>query len=119
MTEPSALIVTLALDDESFAYFDALRRAHFPPERNHLAAHLTLFHKLPGEQEHAISCTLRATTDRPPVALRVAGLRSLGRGVAFAIESVELATVRVHLAGSWAEWLGAQDRQPFRPHVTV
>ena len=32
---------------EDQAAFDRLRTAHFPPERNQLAAHLTLFHHLP------------------------------------------------------------------------
>src|SRR6476469_7699644 len=45
------LIVTLLLDDAAQQRFDALRTAHFPAERNHLAAHVTLFHALPGEQE--------------------------------------------------------------------
>lgn len=43
----------------------------------------------------------------------------LGRGVAFRLESPELAALRRGLAARWAAWLGAQDRQPPRPHVTV
>jgi hypothetical protein len=43
------LIVTLLLDDAAQARFDRLRAAHFPSARNHLAAHVTLFHALPGE----------------------------------------------------------------------
>ena len=42
------LVLTLVLDAQSFAFFDGLRRRHFPPERNVIAAHLTLFHALPG-----------------------------------------------------------------------
>lgn len=45
------LIVTLALDEQAQARFDALRSRHFPPDRNVLDAHVTLFHALPGEQE--------------------------------------------------------------------
>ena len=48
-TDP--LILTLALDDLSFARFDALRREHFPPTLNRIPAHVTLFHHLPGEEE--------------------------------------------------------------------
>ena len=48
------LIVTLTLDAPARERFDALRRRHFPPERNHLAAHLTLFHALPGELEQQV-----------------------------------------------------------------
>ena len=43
------LILTLRFDGEAFARLDDLRRAHFPPERNQIPAHLTLFHALPGE----------------------------------------------------------------------
>ena len=39
-------IVTAELPGNVFALADGLRRAHFPPERNKLAAHVTLFHAL-------------------------------------------------------------------------
>ena len=44
MTAP--IIVTALIGAPDFAFLDALRRAHFPPDRNHLRAHLTLFHHL-------------------------------------------------------------------------
>ena len=47
------------------------------------------------------------------------GLRSLGRGVAYTLESTELAEMRRHLALQWNDWLKPQDRQNYRPHVTV
>ncbi|HEU5286581.1 MAG TPA: 2'-5' RNA ligase family protein, partial [Sphingomicrobium sp.] len=37
-----ALIVTAELGAEDFAWLDALRRRHYPPERNRVPAHLTL-----------------------------------------------------------------------------
>jgi hypothetical protein len=51
--------------------------------------------------------------------MRAAGLLFLGRGVAIRLEAPELPALRGRLAAAWAPWLGAQDRQPFRPHVTV
>ena len=42
-----ALIVTAAMGAEDFAWLDRQRRAYFPPERNQLSAHLTMFHALP------------------------------------------------------------------------
>jgi len=45
------LILTLKLDEESQAFFDKQRALYFPPERNFLKAHLTLFHQLPDEPE--------------------------------------------------------------------
>lgn len=54
-----------------------------------------------------------------PVPLPVTGVRLLGRGVAFTLEAPALAMLRRDLATAWADWLRPQDRQPFRPHVTV
>jgi 2'-5' RNA ligase len=118
MTAP--LILTLGFDAASFARLDALRRAHFPPERNLIPAHLTLFHALPGAEAAAIAATLAVcAAAAPPPRLRFAGLRSLGRGVALQAESPALLALRAGLARQWSGWLSAQDRQGFRPHVTV
>ena len=46
-------------------------------------------------------------------------LRFLGKGVAIAIHSPELVQFRQTLAKSWDEWLSQQDRQGYRPHITV
>lgn len=114
------LILTLQLDDASFTRLDALRRAHFPPERNHLAAHLTLFHALPGTMLEEISANLATlAAGTPPMALQFDGLRGLGGGVAFSVESPALVRLRGLLASAWHAVLGGQDKQGFRPHVTV
>ncbi|MFT8245264.1 2'-5' RNA ligase family protein [Roseomonas sp. BN140053] len=117
---PAPLILTLRMDTNSFARLDALRRAHFPPERNHLSAHLTLFHALPGDAEAEVAANLGTLcAGTAPMPLRVAGLRSLGRGVAFVVEGAALPKLRGMLADAWHGWLTPQDRQGFRPHVTV
>jgi 2'-5' RNA ligase len=115
-----ALILTLKMDDRSQERFDHLRDLHFPPERNYLSAHLTLFHKLPGEHEAEISDDLQEVClDQTPLTLIATGLRSLGRGVAYDLRSPGLSALRRELARRWEPWLGAQDRQGFKPHVTV
>lgn len=120
MTDAAPLILTLEMDPASFARLDALRRAHFPPERNHLPAHLTLFHALPGARLEEVSANLAVlAAQTPPPALRFTGLRSLGRGVAFTVESAPLTHLRGFLAGAWHDALTPQDRQSLRPHVTV
>ena len=48
MTSSEPLVVTLLLEPSAQERFDRVRAAHFPAERNHLAAHVTLFHALPG-----------------------------------------------------------------------
>ena len=114
-----ALIVTLKLDAAAFDRLDGLRRAHFPAAINRLSAHLTLFHHLPGERLAEAVADLTAVARRPPLRLKVSGLRLLGRGVAFDIESSALSEVRRELARRWGPHLTAQDRQGFRAHVTI
>lgn len=113
------LIVTLLLDDDAQQRFDRLRAEHFPPERNHLQAHVTLFHALPGEHLDAVRAELAQVADREAFDVAVTGLRSLGRGVAFQLESPELAGLRNRLAAAWRPWLTRQDQQRHSPHVTV
>ena len=73
---PAPLILSLRLDAASFARLDALRRAHFPAERNHLAAHLTLFHALPGGAEAEVAANLSAlAAGTPPMPLASTVLR--------------------------------------------
>jgi 2'-5' RNA ligase len=108
------------MDESSQEHFDRLREIHFPPERNYLRAHLTLFHQLPGEREAEISAKLQEICrEGEPLALTVAGLRFLGRGVAYELKSPQLTALRRELVRSWGPWLGAQDRQGFKPHITV
>lgn len=115
----SPLILTLELDPDSFEIFNSLRKEHFPPERNFLDAHITLFHKLPGEQEEAIKKTLQEISSRSTLTLSFSSLRFLGKGVAVNVDSAELLELRKQLATTWKDWLETQDKQPFKPHLTV
>lgn len=114
-----SLIVTLVLDPASQERFDALRRAHFPPERNHLAAHVTLFHAVPGEHEVSVRADLTECARRPAFDVRVRRVRSLGRGVAYDLASAQLTSLHAALADTWAPWLTPQDRSWHSAHVTV
>lgn len=118
--EADPLILTAALDPEAAALFQRLRDRHFPAKLNIVPAHLTLFHHLPGETRPAIEEALAAWSaeqDAMPFAAR--GFRFLGRGVAVSIEAERLVAARRHLASLWAADLTAQDRQAFRPHITI
>jgi 2'-5' RNA ligase len=120
MADAAPLILTLALDEYSFNFFDEQRRRHFPPTRNFIPAHLTLFHHLPGAHLKKIQDTIQAEVSaREAFPLDVTGLRSLGRGVAYTLQSDDLNDLRRNLAGEWAHWLTPQDRQKHQPHVTV
>ena len=120
MPEPDPLILTLQMEEAAFAEFDGLRRRHFPENLNHIPAHATLFHHLPGDDPAAVIETVTALAHAqgaPEVA--VTGVRFTGRGVAYALESEPLAGFRGRVAAAFRERLTAQDRQGWRPHVTV
>lgn len=120
MPTPDPLILTLAFDEATFVHFDGLRRRHFPEALNFIPAHATLFHHLPGEEEAGIEETLAALArTQPPPEVAVTGLRLLGRGVAYVLESPALEAFRARLAAAFSERLTAQDRQAWRPHVTI
>ncbi len=114
------LIVTLGFDPETFRRLDELRRRYFPPERNVVPAHVSLFHALPGDDPDTVIATLAdVASANAPLPLRFASLKRLGRGMAISVEASGLLAVHRDLARLFAGGLTAQDRQPFRPHVTI
>ena len=116
----SPLILTLDLHADDQARVDRLRQAHFPPDRNVIPAHLTLFHALPGDDAPGVAHVLDvACGPVAPFAIDVTGLRFLGRGVAYALAAPALLQLRGQLARHWHDQLTAQDRQGFRPHITI
>lgn len=114
------LILTLGLEAAAQARFDQLRELHFPPERNLIPAHITLFHALPGAELDPIVHALQARcSSTPTFVVEATGVRSLGHGVAYVLHAPPLQRLRADLATLWTEWLTPQDRQGFRPHLTV
>jgi hypothetical protein len=113
------IIVTAMLGASDFAWADTLRRTHFPPDRNLVPAHLTLFHHLPPSVAGELKDQLKAETRAKPPAARLSGLRHLGRGVAYDVDSSGLAEIRGRLADHFAGMLVPQDQAPWRPHITV
>ena len=113
------LVLSLALDPTTQQRFDAERRAHFPPGRSVLGAHLTMFHALPGGTEESVRTDLERESARRSFDVEVTGVRLLGRGVAYTLASPELVRLRASLADLWWPGLSRQDQQRFAPHVTV
>jgi 2'-5' RNA ligase len=115
-----SIILTAQFDEKADALFQDLRRRHFPPEINFVPAHLTLFHSLPPEQEDRIMReAARLALKLSPFEVAVGGPMRLGRGVALRVESDELMNLRQALAERFDDWLVRQDREKFRPHVTI
>lgn len=118
--KPLPLILTLKLDSTSFDRLNVLRQQYFPHDRNFLSAHVTMFHALPGEHELEIRETLKAIcahTAQFPVTFP--SLRFLGKGFAAELEAPELVRLHQRLSTGWQSWLTPQDRQKYKPHVTI
>ncbi len=111
-------VLTLALDEAAQSRFEAERQMYFPPERNQIPAHLTLFHALP-ESDGTVSLLSDVAAEQHAFDLQVRELRSLGRGVAYFLDAPQAVVLHRRLSGMFADHLSAQDRQGFRPHVVV
>lgn len=120
MTPPAPFIVTAELPGDVLAWADGLRRAHFPPERNWLKAHVTLFHAFaPSLREELDGVLRRFAAEYAPPEAEIAGLMNLGRGTALAIRSPGMVAIREAIAGHFHGALTAQDAHAIRLHITI
>ena len=119
-TAPIApIVVTALMGAADFGWAEGLRRAHFPPDRNLVPAHITLFHHLPPSAMDEVARRLKALCARRAPVARLAEVMLLGRGVAFRVESPELMAMRDELADAFAGLLVPQDQGRPRFHITV
>ena len=114
------LILTAELPEDLHARFTDLRTEHFPPERNYLEAHVTLFHALPAQCEDEVRRYLaRLVGETAPVEGRVEGLMSLGGGTAIKLVSPAMLDLRDRIADHFHGMLTNQDQHRPRLHVTI
>lgn len=118
-TGAAPVILTAMMGAADQRHFDDLRTRHFPPERNVLRAHITLFHHLPPSALDELDGLLRVLTAAPPPAATIREVYSLGKGVAYRIDSPELLAIRARIAGHFHGLLTAQDQGVPRLHITV
>ena len=83
-SDPAPIIVTALMAPQDFAWANTLRQRHFPPERNVLDAHVTLFHHLPpssGRPKSKLDCMTRLVRRiaRRPMRDAERGVVNLGR----------------------------------------
>jgi hypothetical protein len=120
MSGSNPFIVTAEMPADILNWADGLRRAHFPPERNKLAAHVTLFHAFaPSLREELRGVLSRIARDYPRPAARIEGLMNLGRGTALALTSPAMLAIRQEIADHFHGALTAQDQHKPRLHVTI
>lgn len=113
------IIVTALMGAADFGWADGLRRAHYPPERNHIPAHISLFHHLPPARLDELTRMMRDLATEPPPQARLSHIMMLGRGVAFRVESPDLLAMREHIAEAFQYDLIPQDQATPRLHITV
>ncbi|SFP27829.1 2'-5' RNA ligase family protein [Qipengyuania nanhaisediminis] len=114
------LILTAELPVDLHGRFTDLRTEHFPPERNYLEAHVTLFHALPAQCEDEVRRYLaRLVGETAPVEGRVEGLMSLGGGTAIKLVSPDMLDLRHRIADHFQGMLTNQDQHRPRLHVTI
>lgn len=117
---PKPFIVTAALPQDIQGWAEGLRRAHYPPERNHLHAHVTMFHSFaPSLLEELKDFLPQVAREFAPPQGMVTGLMDLGTGTAIALESEPLLTLRALIAEHFHGSLTAQDLHEPRPHITI
>lgn len=114
------MIVTADLPPDLQSWATGLRRAHFPPERNYLDAHVTLFHALPPSCESELLDLLaRIASEHAPPPARMEGIMSLGRGTALKLSSPAMLDLRDRIADHFHGMLTSQDEHRLRLHVTI
>jgi hypothetical protein len=118
MADP--FIVTAALPPDIAGFAEGLRRAHYPPERNHLHAHVTLFHAFaPSLLEELRDYLPQVAGEFAAPEGAVKGVMDLGRGTAIALEAPQLLTLRALIAEHFHGSLTSQDLHEPRPHITI
>ncbi|WP_338090012.1 2'-5' RNA ligase family protein [Pontixanthobacter luteolus] len=113
-------IITAELPDGLGKWATDLRTRHFPPERNYLSAHVTLFHALPPSAEGEIKRALASiSAENAPVEARLDGIMPLGKGTALKLSSSGILHIWEELADRFHGLLIPQDQQKPRLHVTI
>ena len=113
------LLLTAELPPDVLAWADGLRRAHFPPDRNRLRAHVTLFHALPHTVEAELLQVLGDLAACAPPPARITGLMKLGGGTALAVECRDVVELHGMIAERMHGLMTRQDQQPLRLHITI
>ncbi|WP_298465642.1 2'-5' RNA ligase family protein [uncultured Erythrobacter sp.] len=113
-------IVTAKLPPDIQGWAEGLRRANYPAERNHLHAHVTMFHSFaPSLLEELKDYLPRIAAEFAAPEADVTGLLDLGSGTAIALASPQLLSLRAMIAEHFHGSLTAQDLYEPRPHITI
>lgn len=113
-------ILTAALSPDIQGWADGLRRAHYPAQRNHLHAHVTMFHSFaPSLLAELKDFLPQIAAEFAPPRAAISGIMDLGTGTAIALSSPDLLELRALIADHFHGALTDQDLYEPRPHITI
>ncbi len=116
---PAPIVVAAIFGDGDNGWLQELRRLHYPPGRNRVPAHLTLFRHLPPSVGPELDSRLAFHARSAPPAASIAGIVDLGEGTALSVRSEELEDIRGDLGLALRGLLMPQDLSPWWPHITI
>lgn len=120
MFRPSPLVLSLAMDPESFARTNAWRTRYYPANRNYLTAHITLYHSIPGTlQDWSLAELKKIAEDTEAFPLEFQAWERNSGYVGIKIEETRLLQLKARLDDVFRDHLLLQDKQRLKPHVTV
>jgi hypothetical protein len=120
MTDRTPHIVLAVLPDAVQARLDGLRRTHYPPDRNRVPAHCTLFHAIPGMVAAELAGLLSTlAAQNPPPRARIDRVLDLDSGTALGVFAPELLALREAIADHFHGLLTGGDALAPRLHVTI
>jgi len=118
MANPFILTAVLPPDIQSWS--EGLRRAHYPAHRNHLHAHVTMFHSFaPSLLDELKDFIPQITREFAAPPAQISGIMDLGTGTAIALASPDLLELRALIAEHFHGALTEQDLYEPRPHITI
>lgn len=117
---PQPFILTAKLPEHIYLWADELRKEHFPPERNQLHAHVTMFHAFaPSLLEELKGFVPQIVREFAAPHAEITGLMDLGKGTAIRLRSPGLLNIRAIIAEHFHGTLTDQDLHEPRPHITI
>ena len=120
MSQAAPFIVTAELPVDMASWATQLRTENYPPERNFLKAHVTMFHALPPSAEGEIKRALASeAAENAPVEAMLDGVMPLGKGTALKLSSDGMIEIWNRLADRFFGLLTPQDEHRPRLHVTI
>lgn len=123
--ENSVYVLTLLTDRAHHSRMTALRKKYFPKKLNKLAAHLTLFHALPGSklQSNIIPKIEEVAAQTSPFPVRATEVFRMRKGFAVSLSDGSSQGSEIHkaLKGAWKKegFLSEQDAGGCRLHYTL